>query len=276
MVRNAPNGSAMIENWLRNKNTIEFLGIWEQLNNPQDFNSLEFEGIMRQAGLNRFTLSVKQWVKLTGAVGLVAKAGRYGGTYAHRDIAFEFGAWISPLFKLMLIKEFQRLKEEEQKRLDQQWDFRRLLSKVNYDIHTDSIREHIIPRLRIPKHEEWVIFASEADILNLALFGQTAKQWREAHPGEAKAGRNMRDFASIQQLTVLANLESLNARLIHDGLTKDARLMVLRETAQSQLAILARNPRLQELSQREQLPGIPDADFEANLRKVSRIKDKDE
>ena len=181
MVRGIENGPALIEKWLRNKNTIEFLGIWEEIYN-QDFNSPEFEGIKNEAGLNRFILSVKQWVEKTRAVGIVAKAGRYGGTYAHKDIAFEFASWISPKFKLYLIKEFQRLKDEERKQMG--WDIRRNLAKINYRIHTDAIKENLIPA-KLSISQVNLIYASEADVLNVALFGKTAKQWRDEHPGSA-------------------------------------------------------------------------------------------
>ena len=190
MIRNIENGPALIEKWLRNKNTIEFLGIWEEIYNP-DFNSPEFEGIRNQAGLNRFVLSVKQWVTKTNSKGIIAKAGRYGGTYAHKDIAFEFASWISPQFKLYLIKEFQRLKDEEQKQLG--WDIRRNLAKINYRIHTDAIKENLIPAT-LNKQQISHVYASEADILNMALFGKTAVQWRAENPGETG---NIRDFANV-------------------------------------------------------------------------------
>jgi hypothetical protein len=190
MVKNIENGLALIEKWLRNKNTIEFLGIWEEIYNP-DFNSPEFEGIKSQAGLNRFVLSVKQWVEKTNSKGIMAKAGRYGGTYAHKDIAFEFASWISPQFKLYLIKEFQRLKDEERKQLG--WDIRRNLTKINYRIHTDAIKENLIPA-ELSKSQISHIYASEADILNMALFGMTAAQWRDKNPD--KKG-NIRDYQGL-------------------------------------------------------------------------------
>ena len=192
MVRDIENGLALIEKWLRNKNTIEFLGIWEEIYNP-GFNSPEFEGIRNQAGLNRFVLSVKQWVEKTGSVGIIAKAGRYGGTFAHKDIAFEFASWISPQFKLYLIKEFQRLKEQELQQLG--WDIRRNLTKINYRIHTNAIKANLIPPELTPKQIN-LIYASEADLLNMALFGKTAKQWRDENPD--KKG-NIRDEANVAQ-----------------------------------------------------------------------------
>jgi len=194
----------IIQNWLRNKNTIEFLGIWEKLNNP-DFNPIEFEGFRNKAGLNSFVLTSKQWIEKTNAIGLIAKSGRYGGTYAHKDIAFEFATWVSVEFKIYLIKEFQRLKEEEQKQLG--WDIKRNLTKINYRIHTDAIKENLIPD-SLSKQQINNIYASEADVLNMALFGKTAKQWREENSD--KKG-NIRDYANVSQLVCLVNLENLNA-----------------------------------------------------------------
>ncbi|MCB1213996.1 MAG: KilA-N domain-containing protein [Deltaproteobacteria bacterium] len=212
MVKGLENGLALIEKWLRNKNTIEFIGIWEEIYNP-DFNSPEFEGIKNQAVLNRFVLSVKQWVQRTNSKGIIAKAGRYGSTYAHKDIAFEFAAWISPKFKLHLIKEFQRLKEKERKHLG--WDIKRNLAKINYHIHTKAIKENLIPP-ELAKKQINQIYASEADILNMALFGKTAKDWRSS---KAKQEGNIRDEASAAQLVCLSNLENLNALFIEENIT---------------------------------------------------------
>lgn len=193
MVKNIDDGLSLIEKWLRNKNTIEFIGIWEQLNNP-DFNSIEFEGIKNQAGLNRFTLSVKKWINLTNAKGILAKTGRYGsGTFAHKDIAFEFGSWISAEFKLYLIKEFQRLKDDENQKQLNEWSIQRTLAKVNYKIHTDAIKENLIPA-QITKNQINKIYANEADILNVALFGKTAREWQSNSPS---LNGNMRDYASM-------------------------------------------------------------------------------
>ena len=232
MVRNIENGLALIEKWLRNKNTIEFLGIWEEMYNP-DFNSLEFEGIKNEAGLNRFVLSVKQWVEKTNSIGIVAKAGRYGGTYAHKDIAFEFASWVSPYFKLYLIKEFERLKEEEQKKLG--WDIKRNLAKINYKIHTDAIKNNLIPE-KLPKEKINFIYANEADILNMALFGMTAKEWREENPN---LKGNIRDYADISQLVCLSNLENLNAVFINEGMKQSDRLEKLNSIAIEQMKILS-------------------------------------
>ncbi len=233
MVRNFEGGSALIEQWLKNKDTVLFLGVWEQLNNP-GFNSLEFEGIRNEAGRNSFFLSTKKWIDATSAIGLHAKAGRYGGTYAHRDIAFEFGSWLSPEFKLYLIKEFQRLKDEEARSQALEWNFQRTLAKVNYKIHTDAIKERLIPP-RLTKAQTNMVYASEADLLNVALFGITAAQWRQRNPG--KAG-NMRDFAMLEQLVVLSNLESINAVLIHQGVPSAERLAQLNDVAITQMRSL--------------------------------------
>ena len=210
--KNADRPDELIRNWLRNRNTLEFLGIWEQLNNP-DFNPVEFDGVKNQAGLNSFTLSPKQWVEKTQAIGISSKAGRYGGAYAHEDIAFEFASWVSVEFKLYLIKEFQRLKAEENDRLKLDWNLQRTLAKVNYTIHTDAIKERLIPAILTSKETSFV-YASEADLLNMALFGTTSKDWRVANSG---LKGNMRDYATLEQLVVLSNLESLKLRFHSSG-----------------------------------------------------------
>ncbi len=230
MVRNFDGGSALIEQWLKAKDTVLFLGVWEQINNP-DFNSLEFEGIRNEAGRNSFFLSSKKWIDQTNARGLIAKPGRYGGTFAHKDIAFEFGSWLSPEFKLYLIKEFQRLKEDESRRLSEEWNLNRALSKLNYRIHTDAIKDKIIPKL-VSSKQASLAYANEADVLNVALFGLTAKQWRNANPD--KEG-NIRDNATVPQLLVLANIESMNAEYIRMGLSQAERLKNLNQTAINQL-----------------------------------------
>lgn len=222
---------AVIANWMRNRNTIEFLGIWEILNNP-NFNPVEFEGFRKQAGLNAFLLSPKKWVESTGAIGIVSKAGRYGGTYAHKDIAFEFASWISVEFKLYFIKEFQRLKEEEQKQLG--WSAKRELAKINYRIHTDAIKENLIPA-ELTAVQTSIVYASEADVLNMALFGLTAKDWREKNPD--KKG-NIRDYATINELICLSNMENINAVFIADGMLQNERLKKLNQIAISQMKIL--------------------------------------
>ena len=223
----------LISNWLRNRETVEFLGIWEQLHNP-GFNPIEFDGIKKQAGLNSFILTAKRWIDSTGAIGLISKPGRYGGTYAHKDIAFEFASWVSVEFKLYLIKEFQRLKDEENDRLQLGWNLQRTLAKINYRIHTDAIKETLLPPA-ITKAQASLVYANEADLLNVALFGQTAKQWRDAHPD---AEGNIRDHAPLEQLVVLTNLESLNSVLIRQGLPQSERLLKLNEIAITQMRTL--------------------------------------
>ena len=231
MVRGVENGLALIEKWLRNKNTIEFLGIWEEMYNPH-FNSPEFGGIMNAAGTNRFLLSVKQWVEKTNSRGIMAKTGRYGGTYAHKDIAFEFASWVSPKFKLYLIRDYQRLKSEEQKQIG--WSAKRELSKINYHIHTDAIKERLIP-VTVSRAQMSIIYANEADVLNVALFGRTAQQWQLEHP-ESKG--NQRDYASINELICLSNMENINAVMIRDGIPQPQRLKRLNEIAIHQMRVL--------------------------------------
>jgi hypothetical protein len=234
----------LIRNWLRNRNTIEFLGIWELLNNP-DFKPVEFDGFRKQAGLNSFTLTPKQWIEKTHATGLISKVGRYGGTYAHKDIAFEFASWISVEFKLYLIKEFQRLKDEERKQLG--WDIRRNLTKINYRIHTDAIKENLIP-VELTKQQINDIYSSEADVLNMALFGITAKDWRSTNP--EKKG-NIRDYADVSQLVCLSNLENLNAHFINDSLSQNERLMKLNKIAIHQMKLLTEDTTIKEIGEKK-------------------------
>jgi len=238
----AKDGDFFISDWLRNRNTVEFLGIWESVNNP-NFNYGEFATIKSQAGLNSYKISIKEWVKKTNAIGLQAKAGRYGGTYAQIDIAFEFGMWISAEFKVYLIKEFKRLKEDESDRLNLQWNFQRTLAKVNYKIHTDAIKEKLIP-IALNNKQTSIIYANEADVLNMALFGKTAKQWREENPNEKG---NIRDLATIQQLVVLSNLESINAMLIHQNVSQKERLIQLNLMAITQMKSLLTNTSIKKL-----------------------------
>ena len=242
MVKHFEGGSALIEQWLKNKDTVLFLGVWEQINNP-GFNSPGFEGIRNEAGRNSFFLSAKKWIAVTGARGLVASAGRYGGTYAHKDIAFEFGSWLSPEFKLYLIKEFQRLKEDENRRLSLAWNLNRTLSKLNYRIHTDAIKAHIIPAA-VTLIQAAVVYANEADVLNVALFGMTARQWRDANP---KLEGNLREYASIEQLLVLANIEGMNAEFIHMDLPQHERLKRLNGIAIRQMQILTASHAVRQL-----------------------------
>jgi hypothetical protein len=227
----AKDGEFFVADWLRNRNTLEYIGIWEQVYNP-DFNYGEFATIKNQARLNRFKVSVKEFVEKTGAISLQAKAGRYGGTYAHKDIAFEFALWISPEFKIYVVKEFQRLKEEEQKNLG--WSAKRELTKINYHIHTNAIKQNLIPQELTPQQTS-VIYAGEADVLNMALFGITAAAWRETHP-DLKG--NIRDSATINELICLSNMENINALLIHEGLPQRERLIKLNQIAIRQMSVL--------------------------------------
>jgi hypothetical protein len=243
-VKNADRSDDLVRNWLRNRNTVEFLGIWEQLNNP-GFNSVEFDGIKMLAGLNSFALTPKQWIEKTNATGIVSHAGRYGGTYAHKDIAFEFASWISVEFKLYLIKEFQRLKEDENHRLSLAWNLNRTLSKLNYHIHTNAIKAHLIPTA-VTASQAAITYATEADVLNVALFGQTAKQWRDANPGQEG---NMRDYATLEQLLVLTNIEGMNAEFIHMGLSQGERLTRLNGIAIRQMQALTASPALNQIKE---------------------------
>ena len=236
----AKDGDFFISDWLRNRNTVEFLGIWEKVYNP-NFNYGEFAIIKSQAGLNNYKISVKEWAEKTKAIGLKATPGRYGGTYAHKDIAFEFGMWISAEFKIYLIKEFQRLKDEERKQLG--WDIRRNLTKINYRIHTDAVKENLIPPKLTPRQTN-LIYASEADVLNMALFGMTAKEWRDSHPGDKG---NIRDYANVSQLVCLSNLENLNALFIQEKAPQAERLRKLNRIAIQQMRLLTDDSRIKRL-----------------------------
>lgn len=240
--KNAEEPKDVVKNWMRSRTTLEFLGIWEQLNNP-DFKGVEFDSFMFEAGSNSFTLSPSKWIEKTNAKGIVSKQGNHGGTFAHRDIAFEFASWVSAGFKLYLIKEFQRLKADENDRLNLEWNLQRTLSKVNYRIHTDAIKENLIPK-ELSKDKVNFVYAYEADLLNVALFGITAKQWREAN---ATSTGNIRDEASIEQLVVLSNLESINAVLIHQGLSQSERLIQLNKIAITQMKSLIGSKQLKRL-----------------------------
>ena len=235
----------VIKNWLRARSTLEFLGTWEIMYNP-DFKVVEFDHFKSEAGLHTFTLSAKEWIESTHAIGMYVQAGRYGGTYAHKDIAFEFGSAISPIFKLYLLKEYQRLKDEENDRLKLEWDAKRFLSKNNYLIHTDAIKNYVLPQSNHSKSTEWLVYADEADLLNVALFGCTAKEWRDANPVLA-AKQNIRDFASIAQLTVLSNLETHNAEMIKQGIDKAERFDRLKQIAEYRLRVLTEAEAIQKL-----------------------------
>ncbi len=242
MTSNFTEGSGLIGKWITTKNTLEYLSIWESINNTT-FNYPEFGVIEKDAGVNRFIMSVGQWISRTGANGLMVKAGRYGGTYAHKDIAFHFAMWLSPEFQIYLIKEFQRLKADENDRLKLDWNLQRTLAKINYHIHTDAIKEKLIPAV-LSKDKINFVYADEADLLNVALFGITAKQWRDANP---KTEGNMRDAATLEQLVVLSNLESINAVLIHQGLNQNERLLQLNKVAITQMKSLVLNSSLKKL-----------------------------
>ena len=235
----------VIKNWLRARSTLEFLRTWEVMYNP-NFKVVEFDHFKSEAGLHTFTLSAKEWIEKTNAVGIYVQAGRYGGTYAHKDIAFEFGSAISPVFKLYLLKEYQRLKDAENDRLKLEWSAKRFLSKNNYLIHTDAVKNYVLPQSNYTKNTEWLAYADEADLLNVALFGCTAKAWREANPTLAK-NSNIRDYASIAELTVLSNLETYNAELIKSRMEKKERFEALRQIAQYQLRVLAEAEKIKEL-----------------------------
>ncbi|MEY8297585.1 MAG: KilA-N domain-containing protein [Emergencia timonensis] len=237
--RNPEFPADIIKNWLRSRSTIEFLGLWERMNNP-NFKLVDFDQFRIESGSNSFVLSPQKWIASTNAIGIRSKSGRYGGTFAHKDIAFEFASWISPEFKLYIIKDYQRLKEDENSRLSLDWNLRRTLSKTNYKIHTDAIKEHLIPE-DLSKKEQGFTYANEADVLNVALFGMTAKEWRDKNPN-AKRGDNIRDSATLEQLIVLTNLESYNAELIKDGVPQHDRLIRLNQAAINQLNSLIDNP----------------------------------
>ena len=229
--KNALEPKDVVKNWMRLKNTIEYLGVWEMLNNP-DFKGVEFDPLLREAGSNAFTLSPSRWIELTNAIGIISKSGNNGGTFAQRDIAFKFASWVSVEFELYLIKEFQRLKEEEQKALG--WSAKRELAKINYHIHTDAIKEHLVPQ-EIDQYHRSLIYANEADVLNVALFGITAKEWRDAHPDDKG---NIRDYATINQLICLSNMENLNAVFINEGIPQQERLHKLNQIAIQQMTVL--------------------------------------
>lgn len=240
--KDTSNTDDIIKNWLRNRNTIELLGFWEAMYNT-DFKPVEFEGFRKQAGINSFVMTPKKWIETTGAIGIISKSGRYGGTYAHKDIAFEFASWISIEFKLYIIKEFQRLKEDENERLNLSWNLQRTLAKVNYTIHTDAIKENLIP-MELTKQQIGYVYANEADMLNVALFGITAREWRESNPD---AEGNIRDAAQIEQLVVLSNMESINALLIHQGVEQGERIKQLNSTAITQMKSLVTNSSFKKL-----------------------------
>lgn len=240
--RNPDEPKDVVKNWMRSRSTIEFIGLWEQLNNP-DFKGVEFDSFIHEAGSNAFTLSPQKWISATNAIGMISKSGRYGGTFAHKDIAFEFASWVSAEFKLYIIKDYQRLKADENSRISLEWNVNRVISKINYKIHTDAIRNNLIPHL-VSKKQQSFTYASEADMLNVALFGKTAREWKEQNP-EAKG--NMRDEATIQQLIVLSNLESMNAELIKQGVPQNQRLVALNKMAIEQMTSILGSSAIKQL-----------------------------
>jgi hypothetical protein len=240
--RDAERSDYILQNWMRNRSTIEFMGLWEQFNNP-DFNSIEFDGIKKMAGSNSFSLTPKRWIEETNAIGIVSKTGRYGGTFAHKDIAFEFATWLSAEFKFYLIKEFQRLKEEDSNQSKLEWNFQRTLAKINYHIHTGAIKENLIPQ-EITKQQANFVYANEADLLNVALFGITAKEWRD---NNSDKDGNIRDYATLEQLVVLSNMESINALLIRKGFSQTERLLELNRVAITQMKSLLESNSIKKL-----------------------------
>lgn len=235
--RDSERTNYIIQNWMRTRSTIEFLGLWEQLRN-KNFKSIEFDAFRNESGSNSFTLTPKKWIETTDAIGIISKSGRYGGTFAHKDIAFEFASWVSPIFKLYLITEYQRLKEVETNKYNLEWNVKRILSKTNYHIQNDAVKNHIIPNKDYDKDSEWLVYAEEADLLNVALFNCTAKDWRDSNPSLVKKLMNIRDIASINELAVLSNLETLNAQMIKEKVNKRDRFLKLQEIAKYQLTIL--------------------------------------
>lgn len=246
----------IIQNWMRNRNTIDYLGLWEELNNPS-FNRVEFDAVKIEAGKNSFVMTPTKWIKETNAIGIVSKSGRYGGgTLAHKDIAFEFASWLSPEFKLYVIKDYQRLKESESHRLALDWNVKRILAGANYRIHTDAIKSNLIPP-ELPKYQQGFVYADEADVLNVALFGKTAKQWRIENPG---LRGNIRDYATIEQLLVLTNIENMNAWLINQGIPQQERIQRLRETVVYQLQTFTGSAGAKKLNQLHDNPQLPIGD----------------
>ena len=235
--RDSERTNYIIQNWMRTRSTIEFIGLWEQLHNP-NFKRIEFDAFRNESGSDSFTLTPKKWIETTNSIGIISKSGRYGGTYAHKDIAFEFASWISPTFKLYLITEYQRLKEVETNQYNLEWNVKRILSKTNYHIHTDAVKNFILPDKNYEKDKEWIIYAEEADLLNVALFNCTAKDWRIANPDLSKKSMNIRDIASINELAILSNLETINAQMIKEKINKNNRFLKLKEIAKYQLSVL--------------------------------------
>ena len=247
----------VVKNWLRNRETISFLGLWEQLNNP-NFKGVEFDSFKMQAGSNAFTLSPQKWIRETNAIGIRSKSGKYGGTFTHKDIAFEFASWVSPEFKLYIIQDYQRLKQDEQHKNALEWNVKRLLSKANYRVHTDAVKENLIPP-ELPEYRKGMVYADEADVLNVALFGKTAREWRAEHP-EAKKGENQRDYATIEQLLVMANLESMNALLIAQGMPQAERAIELNRHAIKLMTQMEGSHSAEQLKQMDDRLKLPESE----------------
>ena len=247
----------VVKNWLRNRETISFLGLWEQLNYP-NFKGVEFDSFKMQAGSNAFTLSPQKWIRETNAIGIRSKSGKYGGTFAHKDIAFEFASWVSPEFKLYIIQDYQRLKQDEQHKNALEWNVKRLLSKANYRVHTDAVKENLIPP-ELPEYRKGMVYADEADVLNVALFGKTAKEWRAEHP-EVKKGENQRDYATIEQLLVMANLESMNALLITQGMPQAERAIELNRHAIKLMTQMEGSHSAEQLKQMDDRLKLPESE----------------
>ena len=271
----------IIKNWIRNRGTLEFLGTWESIYNP-NFKVVEFDHFKKEAGLPTFTISVTNWVESTDAIGIISRQGKYGGTYAHKDIAFEFGAAISPVFKLYIIREYQRLKEIESNRYGLEWNVKRILSKANYHIHTDAVKKYIVPKAGYSQAKEWLLYADEADLLNIVLFGCAAKEWREANPQKHLNGENIRDMASINELAILTNIESLNATLIKSNVGKKARFKILLETVKEQKETLDRIDYLKSVKKISDSVFVdkqtkePLSDFDQKLKKGLEFDPKSE
>ena len=269
MTQNFEGGSKLIEKWLNNKSTIEFLGVWERLNNP-NFNSPEFGGIYSETGSNKFYISISKFIKQTNAIGLVAKTGRYGGTYAHTDIAYHFGMWLSPEFNLLVIKEFQRFKEEELKQIKSaEWLYHRFAIKANYTIQTDAIQKHLVPLSTLPKEKLGIIYANEAELINYATLGYTSKQWSEEHPDLVMSGKNHRDYLPLEGLIVLDNMQGFNSYLISQNLSKEERFALIQQEAQRQFSSLTQSKTIHNTKQKEL------SQFDQNLTKALNYNPKD-
>ena len=237
-ISKSKDGEDHIRNWMRNRNTLEYLGLWESLYNGENFKGVEFDTFRKESGLNSFNMTPKKWIESTNAIGIISKSGKYGGTYAHKDIAFNFASWLSPTFQLYIFKEYQRLKQIESNQYNLEWNIKRILSKTNYEIHTDAVKKYIIPKAGISQTKEWLLYADEADLLNIVLFGCTAAQWKQENQQRALKGENIRDMASINELAILSNLESLNSTLIKNSLSKADRFRILKEMANDQRTVL--------------------------------------